>query len=132
MSTTVPTGGVVTFPDGLPGFEQHRQFVLVGSPSLYPFTVVRGVEQDAPAFVAIDPRRVSGDYPTTLDRADLARLDARADSPLLWLALVAAGSDGAATANLRAPIVINPGTMRGIQVIAVDSPFAVDHPLQVA
>ncbi|ODS53915.1 MAG: hypothetical protein ABS36_11965 [Acidobacteria bacterium SCN 69-37] len=123
--------GVVTFPEGLPGFEAHRRFVLVASPDMAPFTVMQGVTDEAPSFVAVDPRVVDQGYPTTLDRIDLARLAAHEREPLLWLAIVAAHEDGRATANLRAPVVINPGTMRGIQIIAVDSPYRVDHPLPV-
>jgi len=132
MSVTPSVDGVITFAEGLPGFEACRQFILVGSASLQPFTVVRGVESDGPAFVAIDPHRLSHDYAPRLERSDLARLEAGPDQPLLWLALVAAGDDGTATANLRAPLVINPGAMRGIQLITVDSPYPIAHPLQVA
>ncbi len=123
--------GVVTFPEGLPGFEEHRQFMIVASPDMEPFTVMQGVKAEAPSFVAVDPRLVDRSYPTTLDRVDLARLAAHEKEPLLWLAIVAARDDGPATANLRAPVVINPGTMRGIQIIAVESPYRTDHPLPV-
>jgi flagellar assembly factor FliW len=131
MSGAVAIEGVVTFPDGLPGFERCHQFVLVGSAALQPFTLVQGVDADGPSFVAIDPRRVAGAYPTDLDRAELARLQSNGDHPLLWLAIVAARDDGSATANLRAPLVINPATMRGIQLISLDSQYPIDHPLQV-
>lgn len=124
--------GVVTFADGLPGFEACRQFIVVASEEIRPFTVVQGVDQDAPAFVAIDPRQLDRDYQPTLDRATLARLGATGEEPLLWLALVATREDGSATANLRAPLVINPAAMRGIQVLDADSRYAIDHPLQVA
>ena len=89
------------------------------------------VATEGPSFVAVDPRLVDRSFSTTLDRSDLARLSAQDREPLLWLAIVAAREDGTATANLRAPVVINPGTMRGIQVIAVDSPYRIDHPLPV-
>jgi len=121
--------GVVTFAQGLPGFEEYRQFMLVASPEMEPFTVMQGVTAEGPSFVAVDPRVVEKGYRTSLDRVDLARLSAHECEPLLWLAIVAANEDGTATANLRAPVVINPGTMRGIQVIAVDSPYRTDHPL---
>jgi flagellar assembly factor FliW len=124
--------GVVTFAEGLPGFEACRQFVVVESAGMQPFTVVQGLDAGGPAFVAIDPRRVAGDYATDLDRVDRARLGASGDEPLLWLAIVAAHDDGSATANLRAPLVINPASMRGIQLIGVDRPYPIDHPLQVA
>lgn len=123
--------GVVTFSEGLPGFEEHREFMIVAAPDMAPFTVMQGVTATAPSFVAVDPRVIDGTYQTTLDRVDLMRLSAHEREPLLWLALVAAHEDGTATANLRAPVVINPGTMRGIQVIALESPYRTDHPLPV-
>ena len=127
-----PLDGVVTFPEGLPGFEQARQFVLIASPDLHPFTVLQDVEAAGPSFVTIDPRQLAGGFSTDLGRADLARLQADGHDHLLWLVIVAAHEDGTATANLRAPLVINPASMRGIQVIAIESAYAVDHPLRAA
>ncbi len=124
--------GVIAFSDGVPGFEACREFVLVAAPALEPFRLVQGVGDRGPSFVTIDPRRVDAGYPAHLDAADLARLSARDGQPLLWLAIVASGPDGEATANLRAPLVINPTAMRGIQLITADSPYRVDHRLQVA
>lgn len=131
MTTTVALDGVVTFAEGLPGFESCRQFVVVGSAEMQPFTVIQGLDAGGPSFVAIDPRRVAGEYATELDRVNMARLGASGGEPLLWLAIVAAREDGTATANLRAPLVINPAAMRGIQLIDVDTRYPIDHPLQV-
>lgn len=124
--------GVVTFPDGLPGFEDQRHFMLVASSEMQPFTIMQGMLEGSPSFVVIDPRQVEGSYPTTLDPVDLARLSANERDTLLWLAIVAAREDGSAAVNLRAPVVINPGTMRGIQLIAVESQYRIDHPLPLA
>lgn len=123
--------GVVTFSEGLPGFEDHRQFLIVASPEMEPFTVMKGVDAGGPSFVGVDPRVVDVRFEAVLNPIDLRRLSAHEREPLLWLALVAAQEDGSATANLRAPVVINPGTMRGIQLIAVDSPYRTNHPLPV-
>lgn len=124
--------GVVTFADGLPGFESSRRYVLVVSPELAPFTLIQGIDPEGPSFVGIDPRVIEDNYPVALDRMDLMRLGADRGQALLWLSIVADRGDGTATANLRAPIVINPATMRGIQLIAVESRFQIDHPLQAA
>jgi flagellar assembly factor FliW len=132
MTATSLSESVVTFPDGLPGFESVRRFVLVTSSGLAPFTLMRGVDDAAPAFVAIEPRRVDQAYTAPMDLANRARLRAGEADPLLWLALVAVTADGAATVNLRAPIVINPATMLGLQVVVADSPYALDHPLLAA
>ncbi|HXT71070.1 MAG TPA: flagellar assembly protein FliW [Vicinamibacterales bacterium] len=127
MSTRIPDG-VITFAEGLPGFEKSRQFVVVASPSLEPFACLHGVEPAAPSFLVLDPRRVISDYTCSLEVADRARLNVASESRLLWLALVTPTDDGA-TLNLRAPLVINPETMQGVQVVSADSPYSIAHPL---
>ena len=127
-SATPSDTGAITFADGLPGFEAHHQYVVITSPALDPFTCIRGVGADAPAFLAIDPRRVVEDYRCDLGPSDRRRLDAEAGRPLLWLAIVTPDADGARV-NLRAPVVINPETMQGLQVLEADKAYAVDHPL---
>jgi flagellar assembly factor FliW len=122
--------GIITFPEGLPGFEEARRFVLVSSTALSPFALVQGIDQGAPTFVAIDPRAIEPRYATDVPAAELVRLQAAESDTLLWLALVAAnGSDGSATVNLRAPLVVNPKSMLGLQLIAPESAYRTDHPL---
>lgn len=128
MSAASPSG-VVTFADGLPGFEAARHFVLVTSPTIAPFTIIQGTDEGGPSFVAIEPQRVAPDFRPALESADRARLGAAADGPLLWLALVTARPRTEATVNLRAPLVINPASMRGIQVVPAESPYTINHPL---
>ena len=130
MTNTFSSDAVVTFPDGLPGFESCRRFVLMSSNGLAPFTLLQGLDGAAPpSFVAIEPKAVSENYQTPLGGLDLARLGAEAEHPLLWLALVAARPDGSATVNLRAPLVINPASMRGIQVVSADGAYPLEYPL---
>jgi flagellar assembly factor FliW len=119
----------VTFGDGLPGFESCHEFVLVSSADLAPFTIVQGLGDDAPSFVAIDPRMVDPSYVMPLGTEDLRRLNARDASELLWFAIVASAA-GRHTVNLRAPLVVNPQTMQGLQVLAADSPYLLDTPLE--
>jgi flagellar assembly factor FliW len=89
---------------------------------------VQGIDSAAPSFIAVDPHRLIEGYRTELAQSDRARLKADPDTRLLWLALVTANDHGA-TVNLRAPLVINPDTMLGVQVVTVDSPYPLDHPL---
>jgi flagellar assembly factor FliW len=122
-----PEKGTITFADGLPGFERHRGFVLVASPAFDPFTCLQGIEPDAPSFLAIDPRRIMPGYRCVLAEADRARLDAGPTASLVWLALVRPAGGG--TVNLRAPVVINPVSMRGVQIVHADDTYPLDHPL---
>jgi flagellar assembly factor FliW len=125
---TGPGTITITFADGLPGFEAQREYILMTSRDLEPFAHLRGLGLDAPSFLAIDPRRVVADYRRDLSEADRVRLEANEGAALLWLALVRPRDSGA-TVNLRAPIVINPSAMRGLQLVDADDSYPLDHPL---
>jgi flagellar assembly factor FliW len=119
---------VVTMADGLPGFESCQRFVIVTSSALEPFTCLQGLDGARPSFLALDPRFVVNDYTATLNLADRLRLDVQEHDSLLWLGLVQLGDDEASI-NLRAPVVINPRRMIGLQVIDAERPYGIDHPL---
>jgi flagellar assembly factor FliW len=119
---------IVTMVEGIPGFEQCRRFVLVSSPAIAPFTCVQGLDESRPSFLAMAPSLVDPQYRASLTPAQRARLGAAADEPLLWMAIVRLSTDSASV-NLRAPIVINPSRMVGMQVMPSDSDYPVDHPL---
>ena len=125
-STRVQTGfgefdvrpqDVLTFPTGVPGFERCRRFVLLSSDDLAPLQCLQSIDGPQASFLVIDPRRVLADFRCELSAADQARLGVHDRDTLLWLSLVTIELDGTITVNLRAPIVINPATMTGHQVV---------------
>ena len=125
------TDEVVRFPDGLPGFERCVAFVVVSGPALAPFQCLHALEGGPASFLAIDPRRALATYRCRLSDADRGRLAAGEDTPLLWLALITVDDAGGATVNLRAPVVVNPVSMTGFQVMPHDSLYPASHPLVV-
>ena len=121
---------IINFPSGMPGFEACRKFVLLSSAELGVFQCLRSIEGPAASFVVVDPRRVLPSYRTALSQADLVRLGTSADAALLWLAIVTLeDATGQAHVNLRAPIVINPQTMVGYQLMPSNSLYPLRHPL---
>ncbi len=119
--------GAITFPDGIPGFEACRRFVLLEAEAAAPLQRLESVEGPPAAFVGIDPRVVVPGYRCRLSPADLRSLQARDDTPLVWLALVTVEADGTIAVNLRAPIVVNPERMTGRQVLPNDGLYPVRH-----
>jgi flagellar assembly factor FliW len=117
---------IVNFPYGLAGFERCRSFVVFAAEAA-PFQWLTAVEGPPASFLTIDPRRVLPTYRSKLSRADLERLGATSSTNLLWLAIVLIEADGTIAANLRAPVVINPETMIGIQVVPQDSIYPLRH-----
>jgi flagellar assembly factor FliW len=115
---------VVEFPSGIPGFESHRRFVLIASVELSPLGCLKAVDASDVSFLVLDPRLLFFNYDLTLSEFERARIGADADEPLLWLAIVTI-TEKEATANLRAPVVINPSKMLGCQLIRDNDQYPV-------
>ena len=125
---TVDPADIVTFAHGLPGFEQCRRFVIVSAPALTPFTCLHGIDGSEPSFLTLDPHRVVRDFHPPLGDSDRRRLELAESETPLWLAVVRV-ADTMVRVNLRAPIVINPRRMVGLQVMNADTAYAADHPM---
>ncbi|MGE0444585.1 MAG: flagellar assembly protein FliW [Vicinamibacterales bacterium] len=119
----------IGFPAGLPGFEACRRFVLLEPDAGGPVRCLQSIDGPSASFLVMDPRAIEPAYDVPLTAADRQRLGEAGTGALVWLAFVATESDGAITANLRAPVVINPATMTGVQVIPHDSPYPLRHVL---
>lgn len=122
---------VVDFPAGLPGFESCTRYVLLDAAELSPFNCLQGLDGVKPSFLVIEPTLVQPAYVPALSDADYHRLDADERDALAWLAIVRVGPHEDATVNLRAPIVINPRRMLGIQALPHESAYRHDHLLRL-
>ena len=118
----------VSFPDGIPGFETCRRFVLLTSDVMAPLQRIESIEGPPAAFLGIDPRLVMEGYRSRLSETDMRALGAGADTTLLWFAIISE-VEGVLYANLRAPIVINPQRMIGRQVLPDEGLYPIRHPL---
>jgi flagellar assembly factor FliW len=128
-ASSVKPQHVVTFPAGLPGFEECRNFVLLATEGEAPLHYLSAIDGPEASFLVIDPRQVQAGYKCELTDTDARRLGVTADATLVWLALVTIESQGTVTVNLRAPVVINPTLMIGHQVIPHQGTYPVRHVL---
>jgi flagellar assembly factor FliW len=119
----------VEFPDGLPGFESCRHFSVVSPDAIAPFELMHAIDGPPVAFVTIDPSVVMPDYRRAVRHRDRVRVGAADDESLIWRAMVTIDDDGAAWVNLRAPIVVNPVSMIGCQIVPRDAVYPLRHPL---
>ncbi len=119
-SFDVTTDQVITFPAGLPGFEECRRFVVLSSRELNPFQCLQSVEGPTASFLAVDPRRAFPEYRCQLSDVDRARLGESDETALVWLAVVTVHDDKTLV-NLRAPVVVNPTRMLGYQLMPSNS-----------
>lgn len=119
-SFDVASDQVITFPAGVPGFEECRRFVVLSSRELEPFKCLQSVEGPTASFLAVDPRRAFPEYRCVLSDVDRARLGELDERSLVWLAVVSV-LDDKTQVNLRAPVVINPARMLGYQLMPSNS-----------
>lgn len=129
VEAEITVSETVTFPNGIPGFEACRRWVVLAAEGHTPLRRLHAVGGVEASFLALDPRQVLEGYRCELSDADRARIGADAKTPLLWLALVSVEADGTVSVNLRAPIVINPKTMMGQQVLTHDCVYPLRHVL---
>jgi flagellar assembly factor FliW len=129
VEAEITVSETVTFPNGIPGFESCRHWVVLAAEGHTPLRRLHAVDGVEASFLAIDPRQVLEGYRCDLSDHDRSRIGAAPASPLLWLALVNVEPNGAVTVNLRAPIVINPQSMMGQQVLPHDCLYPLRHVL---
>ncbi|MGY1685812.1 flagellar assembly protein FliW [Geodermatophilus sp. SYSU D00867] len=126
---TLPLLGMVS---PLPGFPDFRDYVLVTADGDGLLFWLQSLDADGPRFLTIPPARYFPDYAPVLPAQVLADLDLAdpADASLFCLVTVPAEGPAAATANLRAPVVLNPANWRATQVVLPDSRHPIRRPLR--
>ncbi len=142
-SVTIDESQIVTFSEGLPGFETTRRFVFL--PHLgdvsgsSPFKWLQCVDDapgtDALALPVIDPWLIDPDYTPTipspaLQELGLERMQGRAQ---LWAVVTVPHDDPKnATVNLLAPLLINRESRHGRQVPLLGEKYQLRTPLKAA
>lgn len=110
---------IITFPKGLVGFPGCQHFVLRKSAKTAPVQWLLSVDDDGPDFAVIDPHLIDDRCTVRslhVGRTTLDRLGAEDASELRQYAVVTVPEDTRRISmNLRAPILISPGTRRGVQ-----------------
>ena len=132
----VPPESIITFPEGIPGLSGVRRFVILRAEEMEPIAVLQSIEDEHVSLPVIPVHTVDGEYQIALsvqDRKTLAIDETQDVSGLVCLAvLVLPGAETPAACNLLAPIVINPASMRGKQVVQINSSYSALQPLEAA
>ncbi|WP_305043437.1 flagellar assembly protein FliW [Geoalkalibacter sp.] len=120
------------FPEGLIGFGQLREFVVMPQSKPGPLFWIQSVEEPALAFVLTDPTGFFLDYSVAPDAAERRKLGIGEQDECLALAVVTVPPDRQITLNLAAPILFAPQTNRALQVILEKTPWQTRTPLPAA
>lgn len=123
--------GIIIFEQGLPGFQDAKQFVvLYGQSDDSPFCWLQSVDDPALAFAMVDPNAIVPDYNVNIDDDIAQQLDIEDPKDVIYYAIVVVPEDiSQMTANLKAPIVINLRSRKGMQVIMDSSAYDIRYPV---
>jgi flagellar assembly factor FliW len=108
---------VLHFPEGLPGFEDDRDWVLLADADCDAVAWMQSVARPEIALAVVSPRRFVPRYQLRVCCHELEPLDLERLEDAEVLAIVSK-TDGGLVLNLKAPLVIHVARRWGRQVIA--------------
>lgn len=121
---------VLTFPEGLLGFADLRQFVLLDDPTDEIFAWLQSCEASHIAFPVLEPELFIESYKATLTKSDLEALKLPTQDKARYFSIVTIPDDPTQmTANLKAPIVVNVTNRIARQCVLQDNHLAIREPI---
>jgi flagellar assembly factor FliW len=121
---------VLTFKDGLLGFQDLRQFVLLDDPNDDIFAWLQSCELPSIAFPVLEPELFGHRYNVSFNRTDLESLQIQAGLVPAFLNIITIPNDPTQmTANIKAPIVINLEAKIARQCVLQDNNLAIKEPI---
>ena len=129
-TVTISESAVLHFPEGVPGFERHQRFALIEDTKLAPFSWLQSLHDPLVGFLVIEPGLLVNDYIFDIadPDVDMLGLDDASDARVLSI-LVVPEDVRAMTANLQAPLIVNPQKRIAKQVILTDERFPLRYPV---
>jgi len=113
----------LTFPTGLVGFPAVQEFVVLDVAEDCQYQWFQAIKEPDLALVIIDVHLLDPEFKAEVSDEGLAELEITQTDPILIMAVVTvpSGEPEHATANLRAPLVVNLRTRKGKQLILHES-----------
>ena len=122
------------FPQGLPGFEDRRQFLALSFTDTQPMVFLQSLEDPGLCFITLPILAIDPQYQLQIDNEgrDLVGLPVgqpvRIGDDVLCLAVVSIRESGP-TANLLGPIVVNLRNRKAVQAVDAESGYSHQHAL---
>lgn len=120
--------GIWSFPKGIPGFEEEKEFVLLPITDNPSFMVLQSVNIRDIALVVANPYNFVDDYSYDIDEPTIDLLKIKKVEDIFVLGVLSLKEPfETSTINLQGPIVFNSNTKIAKQMIINDNKFALRH-----
>lgn len=123
----------ITFPEGLPGLENTRSYVLVHIEETEPIFWLQSLEDGALSLPVANAFELQEDFSLDVDDDDLALLHIEEPGDVLVLVVVVIPDQlTGMTANFAAPVLIQPEAGLGKQIFNAGTSYSVRQPVFAA
>ncbi|MBV2197207.1 flagellar assembly protein FliW [Bacillus velezensis] len=124
----IDEGQIISFENGLPGFNDETQFVVLPLSEDSPFLASQSVKQEHIAFIVASPFIFFKGYEFDIDHATLELLHIEDIEDVEVMAILTLEEPFEnTTANLKAPIIVNKKEMKAKQIILHDASYETKH-----
>ena len=121
---------IITFEQGLLGFEELKQFAIIDVEECLPFEWLVSVEDPIVAFPILNPTLLFSDYKPSLTKDDLVLLDIKKEMDVEMFCIVTLGETPEnVTLNLKGPILINMKNKMGKQIVLTEDYYSLNQSL---
>lgn len=122
---------IIQFTDGLIGFPDEKEYIVMEHRSDSPFMWLQSVSKPDLAFVIMNPFQVFPEYLKDISQEEENTLKPDNNETVMIFAIVTIpnGKPEESTLNLMGPVVIDPVTNKGKQVILANSGYSHRHPI---
>jgi flagellar assembly factor FliW len=120
---------VIRFPQGMIGFPESKEYVLVSTKEESPFRWLQSLTEPQLAFLLADPDAYLSEYQPELPEGQLLSISLQENGPVLIYATAAIpkGQPMEMTLNLAAPVVINAEQRLAAQIVLEEGAYTMKH-----
>lgn len=127
---SITTDDVISFPEGLLGFNELRRFVLLDDPSDEIFAWLQSCEDPNVAFPLLEPELFANGFKVQLTKHDMEIIGLASSEGARCFSIITIPADPTQmTANMKAPIVINVAKRLARQCVLQDNSLAIREPI---
>lgn len=117
-----------SFPKGIPGFEDKKEFALLTIEGNAMFLVLQSLNTKDIAFIVANPYAIAQHYSFDIDESTIHTLEIQNEEDVMVLGVLSLKEPfETSTINLQAPLVFNTRTNKAKQMILNDSDFSMRH-----
>lgn len=123
-----PESEILTFDNGLPGFENENNFILLSIEGNEVYQILQSTNSKEVGFVTANPYLFISDYSFDLDESTVEALNIESEEDIIVLTIVTVKEPfNASTVNLKAPVIINTKSQIAKQCILEKSDYPIRY-----